>query len=76
MTITMIIMMMMMITIIIAIIIIITTIIIMMISTTIFQSITEKLEKMTFCFHFFGGVVAAQLVICHPRVRKGVIKLR
>ena len=51
-------------------------IIIIMISTTIFQSITEKLEKMTFCFHFFGGVVAAQLVICHPRVRKGVIKLR
>ena len=39
-----------------------------MISTTIFQNITEKLEKM--------GVTAAQGVICHPRVRKGVIELQ
>ena len=29
-----------------------------------------------FCFHYFGGAIAAQNVICHPRVRKGVIKLQ
>ena len=63
MTITMIIMMMMMITIIIAIKIIITTIIIMMISTTIFQSITEKLEKMTyFVFTFLGVLLPPNLL--------------
>ena len=38
------------------------------------QNITEKLEKI-FCFHNFGDVIAAQGVVCHPRVRKGVIKL-
>ena len=47
-----------------------------MILATIFQNITEKLEKMTFCFNNFGGVIAAQSVICHPRLRKGVIKLQ
>ena len=47
----------------------------MMISTTIFQNITEKLEKI-FCFHNFGSVIAAQGVISHPRVRKGIIKLQ
>ena len=57
MTITMIIMMMMMITIIIAI------KIIMMISTTIFQSITEKLEKMTyFVFTFLGVLLPPNLL--------------
>ena len=62
MTITMIIMMMMMITITITI-IIITTIIIMMISTTIFQSITEKLEKMTyFVFTFLGVLLPPNLL--------------
>ena len=29
-----------------------------------------------FCFHYFGGVIAAQGVICHPRVGKGVLKWR
>ena len=30
-----------------------------------------------FCFHNFGGAIAAQGVICHPRVRRiGVIKLQ
>ena len=51
------------------------TIIMMMISTTIFQNITEKLEKI-FCFHNFGSVIAAQGVISHPGVRKGIIKLQ
>ena len=37
-----------------------------MISTTIFQNVT----------HNFDGVIAAQGVISHPRVRKGVIKLQ
>ena len=48
----------------------------MMTSTTIFQNITEKLEKVTFCFHYFGGVIATQGVIFCPRVRKVFIKLR
>ena len=48
-----------------------------MISATIFQNITEKLEKMTyFVFYNFQGVIAAQGVSCHLRVRKGVIKLQ
>ena len=29
-----------------------------------------------FCFHNFGGAIAAQVVYCHPRVIKGVIKLQ
>ena len=28
------------------------------------------------CFQYFLGVIAAQSVVYHPRVRKGVIKLR
>ena len=31
---------------------------------------------MTYFFHYFGGVIAAQGVICRPQVRKGAIKLR
>ena len=48
-----------------------------MISTTIFQKITEKLKKNDIlCFHNFGDVIAAQCIICHPQVRKGVIELQ
>ena len=47
-----------------------------MILTTIFQNITEKLEKKTFCCHNFGSVIAAQGVLCHQRFRTGVTKLR
>ena len=33
----------------------------------------QKISKSgIFCFHNFGAVIAAQGVICHPRVRKGV----
>ena len=55
---------------------IITTIIIMMIMiSTIFQNNTKKLEKMTyFIFTSFGGVMFARGLICHPQVRKSVIK--
>ena len=53
-------------------ILIITITITIMISTTIFQNITKKLEKVIYFFHNFCGVVAAQGVICHPRVKKGV----
>ena len=28
------------------------------------------------CFHNFGDVIAAQCIICHPQVRKGVIELQ
>ena len=46
-----------------------------MISTTIFRNITEKSETMTyFVFTISGCFIAVQGVICHPRVRKGVIK--
>ena len=42
-----------------------------MTSTTIFQDITENFEKVTYFFsHNFGGVIAPQGVICHPRVKK------
>ena len=45
------------------------------ISTTIFQKITEKLKKNDIlCFHNFGDIIAAQCIICHPQVRKGVIE--
>ena len=50
--------------------------IITMILTTIFQNITEKLEKKTFCCHNFGGIIAAQGVLCHQRFRTGVTKLQ
>ena len=39
------------------------------------SNITEKLEKWH-CFQNFGGVIAAQGVIYHARVRKYVIKLQ
>ena len=29
-----------------------------------------------FCFHNFESVIANQVMICHPPVRKGVIKLQ
>ena len=47
-----------------------------MISTTIFQNITEKLEKMTYFVSTIFGVLWPPKVLCHPRVRKGVIKLQ
>ena len=48
-----------------------------MISTTIFQNITEKLEKITyFVFTVLGVLLPTQGVISHPRVRKGVMKLQ
>ena len=50
-----------------------------MVSTAIFPNITEKLENMTYfdiLFSQFWGVIAAQGVICHPQLRKGVVKLQ
>ena len=47
----------------------------MIMISTIFQNNTKKLEKMTyFIFTSFGGVMFAQGLICHPQVRKSVIK--
>ena len=46
-----------------------------MISITMFQSITEKLEKITY-FVFTIFTVTVQGVIWHPRVRTGVTKLQ
>ena len=41
--------------------------------TTSFQNITENLKKkMT----YFWGIIAAQSVLCHPQVKKVVIKFR
>ena len=51
-------------------------IIIIMILTTIFPKYYWKIRKNDICFRYFGGVIASQGVIRHPRVRKGVIKLR
>ena len=53
-------------------------IIMIMISTTIFQNIIEKLEKMTYFVFTILRVpkIAAQDVICQPQVRIGVIELQ
>ena len=66
--------------------IIIIIIIIIMTLTTIFPKYYRRIRKNDICFryfflfflskHYFGGVIAAQGVMRHPRVRKGVIKLR
>ena len=50
--------------------------IIIMISTKIFQNITEKLEKVTYFVFTIFGVLLPLKVLCHPLVRKDVIKVQ
>ena len=50
--------------------------VIIMISTKIFQNITEKLEKVTYFVFTIFGVLLPLKVLCHPLVRKDVIKVQ
>ena len=54
----------------------ITITITIMISTTIFQNITQKLEKVTYFVFTIFGVLLPLKVLCHPLVRKDVIKVQ